>query len=281
MSNTDTDELAVKLESILSKAHEEDVERKLRIRERRNGKVMKVFYGTGGRGILKIEADDPTGAMSFVVDAEAALLEIEHDKDLTEMWESLPVRVRDLLAKARHQINDAYAAYYSNGGVRVVMDDPDYNYLKDPEFDYLYTTKEEAIKNWPLWEDGTPVRIGEVAMSLRGPRTILGVELGSNSYTLWGRTDEVFDEDVDDDQIVFNPYYIIDEGSFGEDGKQFGHPVRRGEQCDFWTGDEQDLEETERIDMREIAERIKRVSRVYGHGTDEVIKKVLEWVYAV
>lgn len=279
MAKAEIDKVVVELEAKCAEMAKRKADETNRlIKERRNGKVMKTTYGTGGRGIFKVEADDPTGAMSFVADAEATLFELENDEEIIEVWDNLPKKMQNLLMKVHHQVDDAFTAYYSSENARVVMDDPDYNYLKDPEFDYLYTSKDEAIKNWPKWEDGTEVKIGEVAMSSRGPRTITGIELSRGGYTLWGRTDEVFDESVDDSCIVFNPCYIIDEGSFGEDGKQFGHPVREGEECDFWTGDEQDLEETKEIDIRDIAERVKRVSCVYGYKTNEAIEKVLEWI---
>lgn len=132
-------------------------------------------------------------------------------------------------------------------------------------------TKEEAVENWPTWEDGTPVKIGERAMSLRGPRTILGIELDGYNYFLWGRLDEPTESN--DGRPVFNPPHIIDEGS-----KRFNaHPVREGEYCDFWHGDDYDAREAESVDIHDIANRIKRVSRLYGYPVLDVIEKALEW----
>lgn len=73
--------------------------------------------------------------------------------------------------------------------------------------------------NWPTWQDGNPVKVGEVAMSLRGPMRVDGMEITATGWRLWS--------------TISGPngskwLYIIDEGG------ERSHPTREGEPCDFW-----------------------------------------------
>lgn len=79
------------------------------------------------------------------------------------------------------------------------------------------------VKNWPTWNDGKPVNVGEMAMSSCGPLRIDGIEIVSNGWRLWSN------------QSMYEGaekwLYIIDEGEFGEFE---GHPTQAGEPCGFW-----------------------------------------------
>ena len=91
---------------------------------------------------------------------------------------------------------------------------------------------------WPTWQDGKPVMVGERAISLRGPMTITSVEIGDGWYRLYS---SVKKEDLIDDEIYADLYknsgdiinYVIDEGKFDS------HPYREGEDCYFWPNDEE------------------------------------------
>ena len=76
------------------------------------------------------------------------------------------------------------------------------------------------VKNWPTWQDGKPVQVGEVAMSLCGPLRIDGIEIMDGGWRLW--SNQSMYEGAD------KWLYVIDEG----DGT--GHPGREGEPCEFW-----------------------------------------------
>jgi len=77
------------------------------------------------------------------------------------------------------------------------------------------------VENWPTWQDGRPVKVGEVAMSSIGPLRIDGVEVTDGGWRLWSNQSMGW-------QGCPKWLYIIDEGEFGEG------PVRYGEPCDFW-----------------------------------------------
>ena len=77
--------------------------------------------------------------------------------------------------------------------------------------------------SWPTWEDGKPVQIGEVAMSLMGPLRICSVEINGGGWVL------VHSKPVFGGRASLR--YVIDEGRDGE------HPCREGEPCDFWDPD--------------------------------------------
>lgn len=79
------------------------------------------------------------------------------------------------------------------------------------------------VANWPTWDDGQPVRVGEVAMSTCGPLRIDGIEITGGGWRLWSNQSMYCGAD--------KWLYIIDEGEFGE---YEGHPVRDGEPCEFW-----------------------------------------------
>lgn len=77
------------------------------------------------------------------------------------------------------------------------------------------------VENWPTWEDGKPVKVGEMAMSSIGPLRIDGIEILDVSWRLWSN------------QSMYEGaekwLYVIDEGDF-----KMGHPTRYGEECEFW-----------------------------------------------
>ena len=73
----------------------------------------------------------------------------------------------------------------------------------------------EHMSAWPTWNDGRLVRVGEKAISLRGPLEITGIEMTANGWNLWGYSD--------------GTRYIIDQGNEEQ------HPTREGEECDFWS----------------------------------------------
>lgn len=90
-----------------------------------------------------------------------------------------------------------------------------------------------TMEHWPTWEDGELVRIGEKAVSTRGPMEIIGIEVDGSGYTLWGLADF-----GDIDEVTGNHLkrrYIIDQGHTNH-----SHPVREGEYCDFWPESEED-----------------------------------------
>lgn len=72
----------------------------------------------------------------------------------------------------------------------------------------------------PTWEDGKPVNVGEVAMSLCGPMRIDGIEITGGGWRLW--------TELPHEQGHDRWRYIIDEGGFDS------HPTRDGEPCEFW-----------------------------------------------
>lgn len=84
------------------------------------------------------------------------------------------------------------------------------------------------VRDWPTWEDGKPVQVGEVAMSACGPLRIDGIEVMDGAWRLW--SNQSMYEGAD------KWLYIIDEGEFG---KYEGHPVRNGEDCEFWEDGDQ------------------------------------------
>jgi len=91
----------------------------------------------------------------------------------------------------------------------------------------------DSMDCWPTWCDGRLVRIGEKAVSMRGPLEITGIELVDGGYHLWGYVD---DGEVDDvTGMHLKRKYIIDSGS-----SEHSHPVREGEYCDFWPESEED-----------------------------------------
>lgn len=76
------------------------------------------------------------------------------------------------------------------------------------------------VKNWPTWQDGRPVNVGEIAMSSIGPLRIDGIEIMDGGWRLW--SNQSMYEGAD------KWLYVIDEGN------GMGHPVREGEPCEFW-----------------------------------------------
>lgn len=80
------------------------------------------------------------------------------------------------------------------------------------------------VENWPTWNDGKPVKVGEVAMSSIGPLRIDGIEITNGGWRLWSNQSMGW-------QGCDKWLYIIDEGEFGECE---GHPVRNGEPCELW-----------------------------------------------
>lgn len=84
------------------------------------------------------------------------------------------------------------------------------------------------VRDWPTWEDGKPVQVGEVAMSACGPLRIDGIEVMDGAWRLW--SNQSMYEGAD------KWLYIIDEGEFG---KYEGHPARNGEDCEFWEDGDQ------------------------------------------
>jgi hypothetical protein len=86
--------------------------------------------------------------------------------------------------------------------------------------------------NWPTWGDGSLVKIGERAVSLRGPLEIIGIEVCDDGWSLFG-----FADLGDVDEVTGKSYrtrYIIDQGS------DTTHPTMEGEYCDFWPESEED-----------------------------------------
>lgn len=77
------------------------------------------------------------------------------------------------------------------------------------------------VKNWPTWQDGRPVKVGEIAMSSIGPLRIDGIEIMAGGWRLW--SNQSMYEGAD------KWMYVIDEGD------SMGHPVREGELCEFWS----------------------------------------------
>lgn len=77
------------------------------------------------------------------------------------------------------------------------------------------------VKNWPVWEDGSPVCVGEVAMSSYGPMRIDGIEIMDGGWRLWSNQSSGM-------AGCEKWLYIIDEGD------AMGHPAREDEECDFW-----------------------------------------------
>lgn len=73
----------------------------------------------------------------------------------------------------------------------------------------------------PRWSNGKRVKVGQHAVSFRGPMEIISIEYGDDFWRLYG--------------YIPAPYpckklvkYVIDEGN----DKQ--HPVKEGEWCEFW-----------------------------------------------
>lgn len=97
-----------------------------------------------------------------------------------------------------------------------------------------------AQLNWPTWNDGKPVMVGERAISLRGPMTITSIEVGDGWYrlhTTLDRRDIIYDEDLAELDWGDNNFidYTIDVGHFWSPEFPYdNHPYREGEECDFW-----------------------------------------------
>ena len=71
------------------------------------------------------------------------------------------------------------------------------------------------------WSDGTPVYVGQTAMSLIGPMRIDGIEIcQGDSWRLWANVSWMGSGE--------KWLYIIDEGEHD------AHPTREGEECEFW-----------------------------------------------
>jgi len=76
------------------------------------------------------------------------------------------------------------------------------------------------VENWPMWSNGEPVRVGEIAMSDCGPMRIDGIEVTASGWRLW--SNQSMYEGAD------KWLYVIDEGD------RDGYPTKYSEPCDFW-----------------------------------------------
>lgn len=82
---------------------------------------------------------------------------------------------------------------------------------------FLLDVVEHGRPTVPTWADGSPVMVGQRAISMVGPMTIERIDSDQYGYSLVGTYD--------------GNEYVIDEGRWNS---ETSHPTREGEWCDFW-----------------------------------------------
>lgn len=73
---------------------------------------------------------------------------------------------------------------------------------------------------WPTWVDGSPVKVGELALSWEGPVPIHSIEITEDGFTLWAR--------VPVENGAPKRRLLIDGGDWDY------HPLRPVDECDWW-----------------------------------------------